>query len=112
MCEELFFLLLPSSILCMNGIKTGLFISAGRSIFVQGKIFTGFTSLQSHSYRLLLFFFFFFYVFPCLSARPGGKGHLLSELPNWVTQTLRSSTADAVRLCVFVCLHMLALPTP
>lgn len=91
----------------MNGIKTGLFISAGRSIFVQGKIFffTGFTFLQSLSCRLLLFSFIYLFINVCFFFFPlpfypalVEKGICCQSCQTGFTHILHSSSATAARV--------------
>lgn len=86
-------------------LLAGQYLCRGRFFFFSWLYFSAISQLQ-----IVVFLSFFF---PCLSTRPGRKGSLLSELPNWVTQAFHSSTAAAVQVVrVFVCLNMLASPPP
>lgn len=79
------------------------------------RFFTGFTSLQSHRYRLLPFFSFFIFIFlfPCLSTRPGGKRAFADRAAKlgYTNSPQQHCRRRAVaRVHVFVCLHKLASP--
>lgn len=106
----------------MNGIKTGLFISAGRSIFVQGKILFFIFLLAllccnlsaadccffSFIY-LLMCFFFFLPFYPAMVE----KGICCQSCQTGFTHILHSSTAAAARVCrVCVFAHASIAPTP
>lgn len=103
----------------MNGIKTGLFISAGRSIFVREKIFffywlyfAAISQLQIAAffpfiYLLMLFLFLLFY------SALVEKGICCQSCQTGFAHILHSSTAAAARVrhvCVFA--HASIAPAP
>lgn len=88
-------------------LRTGQYLCRGRFFF------SAISQLQTAA-SFFFFYFFSLFIFISLPLLPAllEKGILLSELPNWVTQTLHSSAADAVRLCVCACLCVLPLLPP
>lgn len=102
----------------MNGIKTGLFISAGRSIFVWGKIFFLLALLCCNLSAADCCFFPFIYLLmffsSCLSTLPWWKRAFAVRAAKLGLHTFSTAALQLLRVCVvFVCLHMPAsLPPP